>query len=495
MVRGELEMRMILSADDRMTLANSIGYATLIVDKGVVEVEVDAMVVKLEDSSRILDLEVPVEGGVGVDANVVGDVGCTPTKKCSDIVALAPLTVGMVSSSWKEVETYYKAYARKVNGKRCVTDSQIEEDSGVKTSKKCEFPVQIYASVNAENEMNGSRSKSHFDVSAYGLFPYVCLRLSIYVHELKFLRLFQERGMCVPACTKHLFWAGMKTIQCVKSIHSFFDDYVNKHTTLAEFMEMYNRAMEKRAETERQYDALSETFIRQIACRFPCESVFQHCYTDMKFKEIQRECNRIIFLHCFQNVVTSGNVTEYTFVDRVWCRNKETKKELSIRGIIGFVLTCQPSWQNVRDRYILRRWRKDVSRKDVSRKHTRVKVAYHDPSKTKQVVSYDEMQVASEPICSKAFIFKDTKHLFLEFLELLDIRVDDKRVMIESEMLNQTPSSICLKDKQVRTPASTTAKRKADCGIPTPESDKPPSSAGNEGNVKDPPRKAKPAHR
>ncbi|KAL2894579.1 Protein FAR-RED ELONGATED HYPOCOTYL 3 [Bienertia sinuspersici] len=177
-------------------------------DKGVVEVELDAMVVELEDSSRILDLEAPFgdvllleergeggfcdEGGVGVDADVVGDVRCTPTKECSDVVALAPPVVGMVFSSWQEVKTYYKEYARqqgfgvvraawsgykakdktrrrrnaqwtcdrfgkpdrrrKVNGKRCVTDSQIEKDSGVKTLKKCECPVQIYASMNAENE-------------------------------------------------------------------------------------------------------------------------------------------------------------------------------------------------------------------------------------------------------------------------------------------------------------------------------------------------------
>ncbi|KAL2905592.1 Protein FAR1-RELATED SEQUENCE 5 [Bienertia sinuspersici] len=120
---------------------------------------------------------------------------------------------------------------------------------------------------------------------------------------------------------------GMKTTQRVESIHSFFDDYVNKHTALAEFAEMYYRAIEKRAETERQYDAHSETFIRQIGYGFPSESVFKRCYTNMKFKEIQRECSRIMFLHCFQNVVTSDNVTEYTFVDRVWCRNKETEKE------------------------------------------------------------------------------------------------------------------------------------------------------------------------
>ncbi|KAL2895002.1 Protein FAR-RED IMPAIRED RESPONSE 1 [Bienertia sinuspersici] len=235
--------------------------------------------------------------------------------------------------------------------------------------------------------------------------------------------LFQEREIWVPPYTKHLFWAGMKTIQRVESIHSFFDDYVNKHITLAEFGKMYCQAMEKRAETESQYDAHSETFIRQIACGFPCESIFQHCYTDMKFKEIQRECSRIMILHYFQNVVTSDNVTEYTFEDRVWCCNKKTKKEY------------------------LTQYKRNYRTKDVSRKHTRVKVAYHDPLKTEHVVSYDEMQLAFEPICSKASVFKDTKQLVLELLEFLDIIVNKKRVMIETRILKQTPSPVCLKDK------------------------------------------------
>ncbi|KAL2935095.1 Protein FAR1-RELATED SEQUENCE 6 [Bienertia sinuspersici] len=310
----------------------------------------------------------------------------------------------------------------------------------------------------------------------------------------------------------------MKSTKRVESIHSFFDDYVNKHTTLAEFIEMYCRAMEKRAETERQYDSHSETFIRQIACGFPCESILQCCYTDMKFKEILRECSRIMSLHCYQNFVTSNNVTEYIFEVRVWRHNKKTKKEFlthykrncRVRFDMKSKLSeCECSFLNhsciiclhiikiydilgeeVLERYILRRWRKDLSRK-----HTCVKAAYHDPSKIEHVISYDEMQLAFEPICSKASVLKDTKQLVMEFLELHNIRVDDKRVMIETEILNRTSSYVCLMDKQVGTPASTTAKRKADYGIPTPASDRPPSSAGNEGNVKDPHRKAKPAHR
>ncbi|KAL2894580.1 Protein FAR1-RELATED SEQUENCE 6 [Bienertia sinuspersici] len=311
---------------------------------------------------------------------------------------------------------------------------------------------------------------------------------------------------------------GMKTTQRVVSIHSFFDDYVDKHKHWLSLRRCI--AEQWRRESRRRGNIMLVvrlSFGRSLVDSHVNPS-FSTCYIDMKFKEIQHQCSRIMFLHCFQNVVTSNNVIEYTFADRVWCRNKETKKEYLTQykrnyrvrfDMLTKLAECECSLFNhsfiicrhmiklydilgeeVSNRYILRRWRKDVPRK-----HTHVKMAYHDPSKTEHVVSYDEMQLAFVPICSKASVFKDTKHLVLEFLELLDIRVDEKRVMIESEMLNQTPSSVCLKDKQVGTPTSTTAKRKADCGIPTPESCKPPSSAGNEGNVKDLPRKAKPTHR
>ncbi|KAL2893783.1 Protein FAR-RED IMPAIRED RESPONSE 1, partial [Bienertia sinuspersici] len=252
-----------------------------------------------------------------------------------------------------------------------------------------------------------------------------------------------------------------ETTQRVKSIHSFFDDYLYKHTTLAVFIEMYCLSMEKKAETK----------------------------------------SRIMFLHCFQNVLNSDNVNEYTFEDRVWCHNKDTKEEFLTQykrnyrvhfDIKSKLAECECSLFNhsgimcrhmiklydilgevVPDSYIMRRWRKDVSRK-----HTRVKVAYHDPSITEHVLAF-------EPICSKASVFEDINQLIVEFLELLDIRVDEKRVMIETEILNQTLSSVCLKHKQIGTPASPTAKRKADCGIPTPASDRSPSSVGNEGNLMD----------
>ncbi|XP_021715735.1 protein FAR1-RELATED SEQUENCE 4-like [Chenopodium quinoa] len=56
----------------------------------------------------------------------------------------------------------------------------------------------------------------------------------------------------------------------------------------------------------------------------------------------------------------------------------------------------------VPEKYILHRWRKDVQRK-----HTRVKVAYHDPLTTDEVRNYHNIMGTYEQICSKASTCKE----------------------------------------------------------------------------------------
>ncbi|KAL2929844.1 Protein FAR1-RELATED SEQUENCE 3 [Bienertia sinuspersici] len=538
-------------------------------DKGVVEVEVDAMVVELGYSSRILDLEASAEvnamrglGEVGVVADVVGDVECTPTKECSDVVALAPPTVGMVFSSWEEIETYYRAYAKQqgfgvVRAAWCVTDSQIEDDLGVKTSKKfitahrkeemnchvkrklklghsaglkdirnelyrekklklkdggakampdratyeefndmvwldttyltnqCELPFVNFIGVNHHGQtiLLGCALISHDTTETFewvfrtwvhcmrkiapggiltdqaiamrntlrSTMPETRHRWCMWHTTEKFS---QKLGKCkgynefkdevlnaiydslsVPefesswmaVINKHglednMWLDGMKTTQRVESIH-YFDDYVNKHTTLVEFAKMYYRSMEKRFKMERQYDAHSETFIRQITSHVWCHN------KEMKKEYLTQYKRNYQVLFDMKSKLAECVCSLFNHYGII-CRHM-----IKLYDILG---------EEVPDRYILRR--------------------------TQSILSWSS-------------------------LKLLDIKVDEKRLMIETEILNQTPSSVCLKDKQVETPASTTTKRKADSGIPTPESDRPPLSAGNEGNVKDPPRKVKPAHR
>ncbi|XP_010679387.1 protein FAR1-RELATED SEQUENCE 6-like [Beta vulgaris subsp. vulgaris] len=268
--------------------------------------------------------------------------------------------------------------------------------------------------------------------------------------------LFREREIWVPAYLRHMFWAGMKTTQRVESINSFFHGYVNKHTRLFEFAERYCEAMEIHAnDDEKDRDGISTRYVRQLITDFVVEHVFQKVYTDAKFKELQRECTRTNYLIFHGKNVLSGNVVEHIVEDRVWIRCRETKKEIPSRrkrnykvifdcmskdvscsckmfecqGIMcrHMIMAYEHDQVDVPEKYILRRWRKDVQRK-----HTRVKVAYHDPSKTDEVRRYDMLFDLFVPICEKADVYEDLVGVVTEALQLLDIRVDENVAMIRN---------------------------------------------------------------
>ena len=136
--------------------------------------------------------------------------------------------------------------------------------------------------------------------------------------------MYKERHMWVPAFLKHYFLAGMKTTQRVESINSFFDGYVNENTRLYEFAERYCKAMEVRANSEATADAESARSFRQLAIGFPVERVFQKHYNNEKFKEVQTECTRCVFLNVKEKKYIGDNVSEHLVEDRVWkrCRKK-----------------------------------------------------------------------------------------------------------------------------------------------------------------------------
>ena len=49
---------------------------------------------------------------------------------------------------------------------------------------------------------------------------------------------------------KTTFWAGMSTTQRSENMNAFFDGYVNSKTTLKQFVEKYEKAMESKIEIE-----------------------------------------------------------------------------------------------------------------------------------------------------------------------------------------------------------------------------------------------------
>ena len=49
---------------------------------------------------------------------------------------------------------------------------------------------------------------------------------------------------------KDMFWAGMSTMQQSESMNAFFDKYINKKTTLKQFVEQYENALATKVHNE-----------------------------------------------------------------------------------------------------------------------------------------------------------------------------------------------------------------------------------------------------
>ncbi|XP_021747636.1 protein FAR1-RELATED SEQUENCE 6-like [Chenopodium quinoa] len=258
------------------------------------------------------------------------------------------------------------------------------------------------------------------------------------------ISLYKEHHMWVPTFMKQYFWAGMKTTQRVESINSFFDGFVNRHTKLYEFPNKYAKAMLKRVRDEVEADAKCSKYIRRVVTGFAVEKLFQILYTDTKFQEVQTECSRIMYCYPREENKISDTLMQYVLEDRVWVVPEGRSEEVltnrrrlysATYNLDTKVVCCDCSkfetsgimcrhtirildLNNVVDipeRYILNRWLKDIMRK-----HTHVKVSYHDPSKTVKVKRHNKLMGVFGPICEEAAMVDDsTVELVLNRLESL----------------------------------------------------------------------------
>ncbi|XP_057249335.1 protein FAR-RED IMPAIRED RESPONSE 1-like [Beta vulgaris subsp. vulgaris] len=138
-----------------------------------------------------------------------------------------------------------------------------------------------------------------------------CAAISKYgLGEDKWLEgLYKERMMWAPAYMRHMFWA-----------------------------EQYCNAMESTANSEKVADANSIRYVRQLATDCKAEPVFQKLYTDGKFKEVQAECLKMLYVHWRGVQKLTYNIEEHTFADRIWVICKDTKKEAAYCGEVDLVV-------------------------------------------------------------------------------------------------------------------------------------------------------------
>lgn len=238
--------------------------------------------------------------------------------------------------------------------------------------------------------------------------------------------LYEERHMWVPVFMCDHFWAGMRSTQRVESIHSFFDQFVGRNTLLHEFGERYVTAIEKRIHQEKVADEKGPKYLRYLSTGYRFERVFRDIYTTTKFKVLQKECQKVTYCLITEEKKVDDVMSEYAIRDRVWVLpeggrhwvltdkktfyrvtfNAETReaicncKMFETQGIMCRHLIRLYDHLEIEQppqKYILRRWRRDVVRK-----HTSIRVAYHDLSRTEEVKRLDRLVAAFDTLTDEA---------------------------------------------------------------------------------------------
>ncbi|XP_021771464.1 protein FAR1-RELATED SEQUENCE 8-like [Chenopodium quinoa] len=180
--------------------------------------------------------------------------------------------------------------------------------------------------------------------------------------------------------------------------------FVNRNAKIFEFPLKYSKALEKWTRDESNEDANFSKYLRRLVSGFEVEKLFQKLYTDTKFQEIQTECARMMYCFCLEERFIEDTIILYIEEDRVWVVpeglseenlidrrrfyfatfNTVTKDVLcDCRKFQTDGIMCKHMIQildqnhvlDIMEKYIVNRWRKDIIRK-----HTCVKVEYHDPS-------------------------------------------------------------------------------------------------------------------
>ncbi|XP_052170376.1 protein FAR1-RELATED SEQUENCE 5-like [Diospyros lotus] len=227
------------------------------------------------------------------------------------------------------------------------------------------------------------------------------------LHENNWLsRLFENRSRWIPCFLKTTFWAGMSTTQRSESINAFFDGYVHSKTSLKQFVEQYEQALWCKVEKEFQADFKSFSQMVPCATKYAIEKQFQEVYTISKFREFQEEFTGKVYCEVVSSTM-GGSVPRYDVREDVMLDGGVRKKMFTVlfqRETTEFVCSChlyefrgivcrhaisillRNDVTILPERYILRRWMRDVSRR-----RTRVAVNYDGWMNTPAQVRFDKM--------------------------------------------------------------------------------------------------------
>ncbi|XP_022868186.1 protein FAR1-RELATED SEQUENCE 1-like [Olea europaea var. sylvestris] len=201
----------------------------------------------------------------------------------------------------------------------------------------------------------------------------------------------------------------MSTTQRSESMNAFFDGYVHSKTFLKLFVEQYERALRTKVEKEFQADFRSFSQMIPCATKYNMEKQFQDVYTITKFREFQQEFTGKVYCDLLsvidypggtkyevrEDIILSEGMKKRIFIVKFLRESCEIECNCHLfefRGIICKHSISVLIWNDVQllpEKYVLWRWRRDVSRP-----YMRVPTTYDGLVCTSKQLRYERLCLA-----------------------------------------------------------------------------------------------------
>ncbi|RYR50343.1 hypothetical protein Ahy_A07g036938 isoform A [Arachis hypogaea] len=214
------------------------------------------------------------------------------------------------------------------------------------------------------------------------------------------VELYEDRHIWVPIYLDHHFWTGMRSTQRSESMHSFFNKFIARNSSLIQFVKQYDNCLGSREQAERESDAADFHTVIPCATKSSIEAQFQDGYTHQKFREVQAQFRGYsvyeVGEQVFSSIFNKFVVTYDSVAAEVKCQCLLFESRGILRRHALSVLSFEQVSQ-VSPRYILERWSKKVKRR-----HTHIKSSHDEPLLEPRSKRFDELVFCSQNICKFA---------------------------------------------------------------------------------------------
>ncbi|RYR70042.1 hypothetical protein Ahy_A03g016558 [Arachis hypogaea] len=187
--------------------------------------------------------------------------------------------------------------------------------------------------------------------------------------------LYKDCHICVPIYLDHHFWAGMRSTQRSESMHSFFNKYITRNSSLIQFVKQYDNCLGSREQVERESDAADFHTVIPCATKSSIKAQFQDAYTHAKFREVQAQ-----------------------FRGKVNCI---TRLKNSALGYSVYEVEEQAS-SSIFDKFAVTYDSVAAESKKVKRQHTHIKSSHDEPLMEPRSKRFDQLVFRSQNICEFA---------------------------------------------------------------------------------------------